>query len=104
MPRPKTKHQAELFEQQTIVRPLRFKRPGKDNPWPIGRWVIKASHRYVHSLKLDPIAKYILEEHLASRDVVSRLDFYFYNAETLKILKCPSFEETIELPEEAVVV
>jgi hypothetical protein len=72
---------------------MKFVRSRYDAPIPIGRWMIQVPETYLHELHLDGIDRYILEEHRASPGGIMSLRWYKYSAETVRILKCQTFDQ-----------
>ena len=72
---------------------MKFVRSRYDAPIPIGRWMIQVPETYLHELHLDGIDRYILEEHRASPGGIMSLRWYRYSAETVRILKCQTWED-----------
>lgn len=83
--------QPGLFE--TPARKPKFVRSRYDAPIPIGRMWIQVPETYLHELHLNGIDHYILEEHRASPGGIMSLRWYKYSAETVRILKCQTYEE-----------
>ena len=80
-----------LFEDHPTGK-VRFYRPTGDTAVPIGKWLIRVSKPYYKGLKLDAMDDFILNEYLASADSVTGYRCFHYHSETLRILKCQTFD------------
>jgi hypothetical protein len=80
--------QPGLFDQPKV----KFVRSRYDASVPIGRWMIQVPESYLAGLHMDMIDRYILEEHRASPGSLLSLRWYRYSAETVRILKCQTWE------------
>ena len=85
------KDDPSLFEDHPAGK-VRFLRPTGDTAVPIGKWLIRVSQPYYKALKLDAMDEYILNEYLASADSVTGGRCFHYHPETLRILKCQTWD------------
>ena len=93
--KPEKRQEGNLFDGVLPPQSVKFHIPSKDGPAPIGKWLIRVSSKYVNGLDLGPSEKFVLGLSFASQSLSGKMRWYHYTDSTVRILKSPTFEETL---------